>query len=86
MAQSLAGEFLTRSQAGRRVARVRSGGTRRVYGGVDDDMVARTVTWLRARRDGKGGYQRNARALDSFGRASPEVTNAYITYSLTEAG
>ena len=26
------------------------------------------------------------RALDSFGAASPEVTNAYIVYALTEAG
>lgn len=59
---------------------------KKVYGGVDDDLVTRTVAWLRARRDGKGGYLRNARALDTFGRASPEVTDAYITYSLAEAG
>ena len=37
------------------------------------------------KRDGKGGYKLDAKALDSFGRASPEVTNAYITWSLTEA-
>ena len=58
----------------------------RVYGSVDQAMVERTRAWLRARRDGKGGYQRNARALDSFGRASEEVTNGYITYALSEAG
>jgi uncharacterized protein YfaS (alpha-2-macroglobulin family) len=52
---------------------------------VDGEMVNRTSAWLRARRDGKGGYQRDPKALDSFGAASPEVTNAYITYSLTEA-
>ncbi|MFT7581731.1 MAG: hypothetical protein ACI9MR_003409, partial [Myxococcota bacterium] len=57
-----------------------------VFGAVDDDMVARTKKWLRSRRNGKGGYKVNARALDSFGRASSEVTDAYITYSLTEAG
>jgi hypothetical protein len=58
----------------------------KVYGDVDPAMVERTSRWLMSRRDGKGGYQRNARALDSFGAASPEVTNGYITYALTEAG
>ncbi len=59
---------------------------KQVYGDVDGGMVTRTRAWLRSRRDGKGGYQRNARALDSFGRASPEVTNGYITWALAEAG
>jgi len=57
-----------------------------VYGDVDDKMISRTRAWLRSRRDGKGGYLRNDRALDSFGRASVEVTNGYITYALSEAG
>ncbi len=57
----------------------------RVYADVDRDMIKRTAAWLKKRRDGKGGYSRNARALDSFGAASPEVTDAYITYALTEA-
>jgi len=57
-----------------------------VYGDVDDKMVTRTRAWLRSRRDGKGGYLRNDKALDSFGRASAEVTNGYITYALSEAG
>lgn len=56
-----------------------------VYGRVDDAMITRTATWLKKRRDGKGGYQRNDRALDSFGGASPDVTNAYITWALSEA-
>jgi hypothetical protein len=56
-----------------------------VYGGVDQAMVTRTADWLKKRRDGKGGYGRNDRALDSFGGASVDVTNAYITYALTEA-
>jgi hypothetical protein len=58
----------------------------KVFGDVDQGMVQRTRRWLMDRRDGKGGYQRNARALDSFGQASPEVTNGYITWALTEAG
>lgn len=58
----------------------------RVHGGVDPAMLQRTVAYLRGRRDGKGGFLRDAKALDSFGRAKPEVTNAYIVYALTEAG
>jgi hypothetical protein len=56
-----------------------------VYRDVDRQMLARTADWLRGRRDGKGGFARDAKALDTFGAASPEVTNAYITWSLTEA-
>jgi hypothetical protein len=56
-----------------------------VYPEVDRQMLQRTAAWLRERRDGKGGYRRDEKALDSFGRASKEVTDAYITYSLTEA-
>ena len=57
-----------------------------VYKGVDQEMVNRTRAWLKGRRDGSGGYRRNDKALDSFGRAGPEVTNAYITWALAEAG
>lgn len=57
-----------------------------VYKGVDQDMITRTRAWLKTRRDGKGGYQRNSKALDSFGRAKDETTNAYITWALAEAG
>ncbi|MCA8920750.1 MAG: A-macroglobulin complement component [Planctomycetes bacterium] len=53
---------------------------------VDDGMVARTRGWLLSRRDGEGGFKRNERALDSFGGAPPETTNAYITWALAEAG
>jgi uncharacterized protein YfaS (alpha-2-macroglobulin family) len=58
----------------------------RVFPDVDKGMIQRTVAWLKARRDGKGGYQRNSKALDSFGRASEETTAAYITHALAEAG
>ncbi len=53
---------------------------------VDRQMVERTAAWLLARRDGQGGFRRNDRALDSFGRADPKVTDAYLVYALTEAG
>src|SRR5439155_4416118 len=57
-----------------------------VYKDVDKTMIERTRAWLMSRRDGKGGFQRSEKAVDSFGRASDEVTNAYITWALSEAG
>ncbi len=56
-----------------------------IYGSVDTAMLARTGAWLKSRRDGNGGYLRDAKALDSFGRAAPEVTDAYITWALVSA-
>lgn len=59
---------------------------KRAGGSVDNNMMDRTAKWIMSRRDGKGGYMRNARALDNFGRGSEDITNAYITYALAEAG
>jgi len=53
---------------------------------VDPDMLQRTRQWLLARRDGKGGFQRNAAAIDSFGSAPPDTTNAYVVWALLESG
>jgi hypothetical protein len=53
---------------------------------VDAAMLKRTHDYLLARRDGKGGFQRNPRALDSFGAAPEDVTNAYIVWAITESG
>jgi uncharacterized protein YfaS (alpha-2-macroglobulin family) len=53
---------------------------------VDKDMIQRTRTWLLARRDGNGGFNRNAKAIDSFGGAPQDTTNAYITWALVESG
>ena len=53
---------------------------------VEGTMVERTRAWLLGRRDGDGGFERNARALDSFGRAPDEVTDAYVTYALVSTG
>jgi len=49
---------------------------------VDPKMTERTREWLMKRRDGKGGFERNSRALDSFGGAPSDITNAYITWAL----
>jgi hypothetical protein len=56
----------------------------RVYD-VDTTMVDRTRHYLMSRKDGQGGFQRNARALDTFGRAPDNITNAYIVWALTES-
>ena len=52
---------------------------------VDRKMVDRTADWLLSRRDQQGGFQRSSQALDSFGRAGPTTTNAYIMWALAEA-
>ncbi len=52
---------------------------------VDAGMLDRTRAWLLSKRDGKGGYVRNPRALDSFGGAPQDVTDAYITWALSQA-
>jgi hypothetical protein len=53
---------------------------------VDQAMLERTRKYLLAQRDGKGGFKRNPQALDSFGRAPENVTNAYIVWALVESG
>jgi hypothetical protein len=53
---------------------------------VDKEMLDRTRTWLLSRRDGNGGFSRNPKALDSFGGAPADTTNAYIVWALIESG
>jgi hypothetical protein len=53
---------------------------------VSGEMLSRTVAWLSSRRDGRGGFTRDPRAVDSFGAAPDDVTDAYITWSLGQAG
>ncbi|MFT5833452.1 MAG: TonB family protein, partial [Cognaticolwellia sp.] len=56
-----------------------------VYDGVDAAMVKRTVNWLFSRRDGKGGFGRNPRALHDFGLTDEATMSIYITWALTQA-
>ncbi len=58
----------------------------KVMDGVDQGMIQRTSDWLMSRRDGKGGFQRSGKAIDQFGYADQNVTNAYVVYALSEAG
>lgn len=53
---------------------------------IDNKMMERTAQWLMDKKDGKGGFTRNALALDNFGRAKKEITDAYIVYALSEGG
>jgi hypothetical protein len=48
--------------------------------------VERVAAWVDKRRDGKGGYLRSEKSLDSFGAAPQATTDAYITWALTKAG
>lgn len=53
---------------------------------IDQKMLDRTAQWLLNHRDGKGGFEREKRALHDFGRISDDVLNAYIVYAMSEAG
>lgn len=53
---------------------------------VDSAMLQRTRDYLLHQRDGQGGFKRNPAALDTFGRAPQNITNAYIVWALTESG
>jgi hypothetical protein len=53
---------------------------------VDPAMLKRTQDYLLQQKDGNGGFKRNQRALDTFGRAPEHITNAYIVWALTESG
>ncbi len=53
---------------------------------VDNQMISRTRDWLISREDGKGGFERNSRSADSFGRAPELTTNAYIVWALLKSG
>lgn len=59
---------------------------KQVYPHVDQKMIDRTAQLLMEKRNGEGGFKKNPRALDSFGAADEDITNAYIVYALTEAG
>lgn len=52
---------------------------------VDPELIKRTQAFLLSRKDGRGGFKRNARALDSFGGAPKHTTDAYIVWALVES-
>lgn len=58
----------------------------KVFPDVDEQMIERTRKWLLSRRTGKGTYKLYEKGLDDFSRPSGYVSNAYITYALSETG
>lgn len=58
---------------------------KKVFSGVDEKMVDRTRDWLLSKRNGKGGFRQSSGKY-GFSAASQDVTNAYITYALSETG
>lgn len=52
---------------------------------VDTTVITRNSQWLMNRRkgDGSGKFNLNDKALDTFGRASQDITDAYILWVLT---
>jgi alpha-2-macroglobulin-like protein len=58
---------------------------KKVFNGVDEEMLTRTRDWLLSRKDEKGGYT-ITQGKYGFSSASQEVNNAYITYALSETG
>lgn len=59
---------------------------KKVFPGVDPEMIDRTRQWLLDQRTSKGGFARNSNGLHGFGTLEAEVTDAYITYALSETG
>ncbi|MEM1353483.1 MAG: alpha-2-macroglobulin family protein [Planctomycetota bacterium] len=53
---------------------------------VDQAMIERTQNWLMSRCNDDGSFELDSKALDSFGRAPQDTTDAYIVWSLLEAG
>ncbi|MFN0202165.1 MAG: alpha-2-macroglobulin family protein, partial [Bacteroidia bacterium] len=51
---------------------------------VDEKMLSRTAQWLMDRRDEKGGFKRNPRALHEFGLTDEQTMSAYIVWALSE--
>jgi hypothetical protein len=51
---------------------------------VESKLIARTEEWLLARRDGRGGFQRNKRHLHSWS-VEQRLVDAYILWALSEA-
>lgn len=58
---------------------------KKVFADVDEKMMNRTREWLLNKRTGKGGFKQGAGKY-GFSAASEDVTNAYITYALSEIG
>ncbi len=52
---------------------------------VDLRMIERTSQWLFDRRSETGGFERDPAALDTLDSPGPEITDAYITWTLSQS-
>ena len=52
---------------------------------VEPSLINRTANWLLTRRDGQGGWDNGRKGLHSWKQKS-DIADAYITWTLTEAG
>jgi len=57
-----------------------------IEGVVDQGMLNGVKQWLNSIRDGEGSFLLDDRALDTFGRAPQDTSDAYIVWALTSAG
>jgi hypothetical protein len=58
----------------------------RVTDFVDPNMVGDLKNYILSRRNGRGQFLRNPKALDTFGSAPESITAAYIVWTLTASG
>lgn len=57
----------------------------KVFDGVDEAMMKRTLDYILSRKNGNGGFRQNSGRY-GFSAAPEHVNNAYIVYALTETG
>ena len=50
---------------------------------VNEESIERNTKWLLDRRGENGQFKLNQRALDTFGRAAQNISDAYIVWVLT---
>lgn len=50
---------------------------------VEQSMIDDLIAWIESRLDGLGGFLQNPLALDTFGKAPKNTTDAYIVWALT---
>jgi hypothetical protein len=55
---------------------------------VKDEDLNRNVDWLMGRRnpDNSGHWELNPKSIDTFGRASQDITDAYLVWVMTQDG
>ncbi len=58
---------------------------KKVYSGVNEEMMQRTLDFIISRKDKKGGFNQNSGRY-GFSAAPKYVNNAYIVYALAEIG